>query len=220
MDYAGDGLTEEMLLDTPYAQARLWVDEAVARSHVEQDVFEPLAMSVATVDAAGVPNVRVVLMRFLDERGPGFVTALTSAKGHEVAANPVMAVSLTWPAMYRAIRFRGRVVELDRAEVEQYWHSRPWASRISAWTSQQSEPVASRADLEAAYARRAAQFPDTGGDDAVPVPDFWGGYRVVPDEVEFWAGRRNRLHDRLVFTRVGDGDLGEPAAWRVGRRQP
>jgi len=220
VDYAGDGLTEEMLLDTPYAQARLWVDEAVARSHVEQDVFEPLAMSVATVDAAGVPNVRVVLMRFLDERGPGFVTALTSAKGHEVAANPVMAVALTWPAMYRAIRFRGRVVELDRAEVEQYWHSRPWASRISAWTSQQSEPVASRADLEAAYARRAAQFPDTGGDDAVPVPDFWGGYRVVPDEVEFWAGRRNRLHDRLVFTRVGDGDLGEPAAWRVGRRQP
>ncbi len=220
VDYEGDGLTEDRLLATPYAQARLWVDEAVARSHVEQDVFEPLAMSVATVDAAGVPNVRVVLMRFLDERGPGFVTALTSAKGHEVAANPVMAVALTWPAMYRAIRFRGRVVELDRAEVEQYWHSRPWASRISAWTSQQSEPVASRADLEAAYARRAAQFPDTGGDDAVPVPDFWGGYRVVPDEVEFWAGRRNRLHDRLVFTRVDQGDLGDAASWEVSRRQP
>mgnify|MGYP005607575825 FL=1 len=219
-DYDGDGLAEEQLLATPYAQARRWVDDAVARSQVEQDVFEPLAMSVATVDAAGVPNVRTVLMRFLDERGPGFVTALTSAKGREIAANPVMAVALTWPPMYRAIRFRGRAVMVDRAEVLDYWQSRPWASRISAWTSQQSEPVGSRTDLEEAYARRAAEFPDTGAESDVPVPDFWGGYRVVPDEVEFWAGRRNRLHDRLVFTRVGDGDLGDAASWSVSRRQP
>ena len=209
-DYDGDGLAEEQLLATPYAQARRWVDDAVARSQVEKDVFEPLAMSVATVDAAGVPNVRTVLMRFLDERGPGFVTALTSAKGREIAANPVMAVA----------RFRGRAVMVDRAEVLDYWQSRPWASRISAWTSQQSEPVGSRTDLEEAYARRAAEFPDTGAESDVPVPDFWGGYRVVPDEVEFWAGRRNRLHDRLVFTRVGDGDLGDAASWSVSRRQP
>ena len=219
-DYDGDGLAEEQLLATPYAQARRWVDDAVARSQVEKDVFEPLAMSVATVDAAGVPNVRTVLMRFLDERGPGFVTALTSAKGREIAANPVMAVALTWPPMYRAIRFRGRAVMVDRAEVLEYWQSRPWASRISAWTSQQSEPVGTRTDLEEAYARRAAEFPATGSESDVPVPDFWGGYRVVPDEVEFWAGRRNRLHDRLVFTRVGDGDLGDAASWSVSRRQP
>lgn len=219
-DYDGDGLSEDQLLDTPFAQARLWVDAAVARSQVEKDVFEPLAISVATVDAAGVPDVRTVLMRFLDERGPGFVTALTSAKGKEIAANPVMAVALTWPAMYRAIRFRGRAVQVDRAEVLEYWHSRPWASRISAWTSQQSDPVGSRAELEEAYAARAAQFPDTGSEDDVPVPDFWGGYRVIPDEVEFWAGRRNRLHDRLVFTRTGEGDLGDASAWRVHRRQP
>lgn len=131
-----------------------------------------------------------------------------------------MAVALTWPPMYRAIRFRGRAVMVDRAEVLDYWQSRPWASRISAWTSQQSEPVGSRTDLEEAYARRAAEFPDTGAESDVPVPDFWGGYRVVPDEVEFWAGRRNRLHDRLVFTRVGDGDLGDAASWSVSRRQP
>jgi pyridoxamine 5'-phosphate oxidase len=218
VDYDGDGLTEEALLDTPLAQARAWVDEAVARSQVAKDVFEPLAMSVATVDAAGLPNVRTVLMRFLDERGPGFVTALTSAKGREIAAHPALAVALTWPAMYRAIRFRGPATTVDRAEVLEYWRSRPWASRISAWTSHQSEPVGSRADLERAYAQRAAEFPDTGGD--VPVPGFWGGYRVVPDEVEFWAGRRNRLHDRLVFTRVGDGDLADASAWRVHRRQP
>ncbi|MGB7819160.1 MAG: pyridoxamine 5'-phosphate oxidase [Ornithinibacter sp.] len=220
VDYDGDGLSEQMLLDTPHAQARLWVGEAVARAEVQADVFEPLAMSVATVDEQGMPDVRTVLMRFLDERGPGFVTALTSAKGREIAARPVMAVALTWPAMFRAIRYRGTAVTVDREEVEEYWDSRPWASRISAWASEQSEPVGSRGALEEQYARRAAQFPDTGNASDVPVPDFWGGFRVVPDEVEFWAGRRNRLHDRLVFTRVGDGDLGDAASWRTWRRQP
>lgn len=220
VDYDGDGLSEGMLLGTPYAQARLWVDEAVARAKESDDVFEPTAMSVATVDEHGVPDVRTVLMRFLDERGPGFVTALTSAKGREIAARPVMAVTLTWPAMFRAIRFRGAAVQVDRSEVQDYWDSRPWASRISAWASQQSEPVASREALEEQYAARAAQFPDTGSGSDVPVPDFWGGYRAVPDEVEFWAGRRNRLHDRLVFTRVGDGDLDDAASWTLQRRQP
>jgi pyridoxamine 5'-phosphate oxidase len=220
VEYDGDGLTEARLLDSPHAQARAWVDEAVTRSEGSRDVFEPLAMSVATVDGDGRPNVRTVLMRFLDERGPGFVTALTSAKGRELTGTSAVAASLTWPAMYRAIRFRGTAVEVSREEVEQYFCSRPWASRISAWASQQSEPVESRAELEAAYARRAAQFPDHGGDHDVPVPDFWGGFRVVPDEVEFWAGRRNRLHDRLVFTRVDEGDLGDPQSWEVHRRQP
>ena len=220
VDYDGDGLTEEALLDTPYAQARAWVDEAVARSQRSPDVFEPLAMSVATVDGDGRPNVRTVLMRFFDERGPGFVTALTSAKGRELTRNSAVAAALTWPAMYRAIRFRGTAVPVAREEVEKYFDSRPWASRISAWASNQSEPIGSRAELEAQYAARAAAFPDHGGDDDVPVPDFWGGFRIVPDEVEFWAGRRNRLHDRLVFTRVDRGNLADPGSWEVLRRQP
>lgn len=220
VDYEGEGLTEEELLDSPYAQARLWVDEAVARAQSASDVFEPLAMSVATVDADCRPNVRTVLMRFLDERGPGFVTSLTSTKGHEILVNPAVSASLTWPAMYRAIRFRGHAVALEDSEVEGYFESRPWASRISAWASQQSEPVASRAVLEQQYARRATQFPDRGDPADVPVPDFWGGYRIVADEVEFWAGRRNRLHDRLVFTREGEGDLGDAESWAVHRRQP
>ena len=220
VDYSGDGLSEEQLLPTPYAQARLWVDDAVARSQAKPDVFEPLALSVATVDGEGRPNVRTVLMRFLDERGPGFVTALTSAKGREITLNPAVAASLTWPAMFRAIRFRGHAVEVSRQEVEQYFDSRPWASRISAWASRQSEPIGSRAELEAQYAARAAAFPDGGGRADVPVPDFWGGYRIVADEVEFWGGRRNRLHDRLVFTRTGEGDLDDAASWQVSRRQP
>ena len=218
LDYDGDGLTEDQLLETPFAQARLWVDEALARAERSPDVVEPLAMSVATVDRQGHPNVRTVLMRFLDERGPGFVTALTSTKGREILLNPAVAAALTWPAMYRAIRFRGRALPLDDAEVEEYFDSRPWASRISAWTSRQSEPIGSRKELEAAYARRAEQFPE--GRARVPVPDFWGGFRIVPDELEFWAGRRNRLHDRLVFTRTGEGHLGDPASWRLHRRQP
>ena len=220
IDYDGDGLTESALLDTPYAQARAWVDDAVARAATSPDVFEPLAISVATVDSDGRPNVRTVLMRFFDERGPGFVTALTSAKGRELTHTAAVAAALTWPAMYRSIRFRGKAVEVSREEVERYFDSRPWASRISAWASQQSEPIGSRAELEAQYIERAAAFPDHGSDDDVPVPDFWGGFRIVPDEVEFWAGRRNRLHDRLVFSRVGEGDLGDPASWEVTRRQP
>jgi len=220
VDYDGDGLTEDRLLDTPYAQARSWVDHAVARSQDHPDVFEPLAMSVATVDGDGRPNVRTVLMRFFDERGPGFVTALTSTKGRELTGRSAVAASLTWPAMYRAIRFRGNALEVPREEVEEYFDSRPWASRISAWASQQSEPIGSREQLEAQYVARAAAYPDHGGDRDVPVPDFWGGFRIVADEVEFWAGRRNRLHDRLVFTRVGEGDLADAASWEVHRRQP
>jgi pyridoxamine 5'-phosphate oxidase len=220
IEYTGEGLVESEVADSPYEQARAWVDAAVAASHERPDVPEPTAISVATVDASGAPNVRTVLMRFFDERGPGFVTALTSTKGRELTRTSAVAAALTWPAMYRAIRFRGTAVEVSRDEVEQYFDSRPWASRISAWASRQSEPIGSRAELEAQYAARAQAFPDHGAADDVPVPDFWGGFRIVPDEVEFWAGRRNRLHDRLVFTRVDQGDLGDAASWEVHRRQP
>lgn len=220
VDYDGDGLSEDDLLPTPLAQAQAWLAAAVERAASVGDVPEPSAVSVATVDAAGVPNVRTVLLRVLDDRGVGFYTGLTSAKGRELATRPAAAVSLTWPSMFRAVRFRGRVEELGRDEVAAYFRSRPWGSRISAWTSRQSEPVGSRAELEAEYERLAERWPDTGSAQDVPVPDAWGGYLVVPDEVEFWAGRRNRLHDRLVFTRTAPGGLGDPSVWQVSRRQP
>jgi pyridoxamine 5'-phosphate oxidase len=219
-DYSGEGISEAEVAATPWQQAGRWVDEAVARSQVQADVPEPLAISVATVDAAGQPNVRTVLMRFFDERGPGFVTGTESTKGIEIAATGGIAAALTWPAMFRAIRFRGVAQEVSREEVAGYFGSRPWASRISAWASRQSQPIEGRAGLEEAYARYAAQFPDHGNADDVPVPDFWGGYRVVCDEVEFWGGRRNRLHDRLVFSRVAPGSLDDAAAWALSRRQP
>ncbi len=232
VDYAGEGLSEAELASTPWQQARQWVEEADARAEARDDVPEPRALSVATVDTTGAPNVRTVLMRFFDERGPGFVTSRDSTKGVELAADPRIAASLTWPAMYRSIRFRGVVEDVAADEVRAYWASRPWGSRISAWASRQSQLATGREQLEADFDRYAAQFPDHGTADDVPVPDFWGGYRVRCREVEFWAGRRNRLHDRLVFTAVGAGggaaaqdvdaypSLNDPAAWTVLRRQP
>jgi pyridoxamine 5'-phosphate oxidase len=219
-DYIGVGLSEAEVAPTPWLQAQRWVSEAVERSHALPDVPEPLALSVATVDALGRPNIRTVLMRFFDERGPGFVTNTESTKGIEIAATGLVAASLTWPALYRAIRFRGSAQELDRDEVTTYFATRPWGSRISAWASRQSHPVSGRAELEAAFERYAAQWPDHGTPEDVPVPEFWGGYRVLCDEVEFWGGRQNRLHDRLVFSRVGLGSLDDPKSWALSRRQP
>jgi pyridoxamine 5'-phosphate oxidase len=220
VDYAGEGLLESQVAPSPYQQARQWLDHALAAAAERGDVPEPTALSVATVDASGAANVRTVLMRFFDERGPGFVTNLESTKSVEIAANPRIAAALTWPSLYRAIRFRGTAHLVGRDEVAGYFDSRPYGSRLSAWASDQSRPAADRAAIEARWAEVLERFPDTGRDDAVPVPDFWGGWRIECDEVEFWAGRSNRLHDRLVFTRVGVGDLADPDAWSVSRRQP
>jgi pyridoxamine 5'-phosphate oxidase len=216
----GEGLTESGLAASAWEQARLWVDQAVQRGVELGDVPEPMALSVATVDAAGRPDVRTVLMRFFDPSGPGFLTNLESAKGAQIAGNQGVAAALVWPAMYRAIRFRGSARQLARDEVGQYFAQRPWGSRISAWASRQSQVIEGRAGLEEAFQRYAARWPDHGDPADVPVPDFWGGFRITCDEVEFWAGRTDRLHDRLAFLRVGDGGLDEAGAWRVERRQP
>jgi pyridoxamine 5'-phosphate oxidase len=220
VDYSGDGLVESDVAPSPYLQARAWVDDAVAAAEERDDVPEPTAISVATVDATGTPDVRTVLMRFLDERGPGFVTNLDSAKSEHLTANPRVAAALTWPSLYRAIRFRGSAELVGRDEVEAYFDSRPYGSRLSAWASDQSRPADDRHQLERKWQEVLERFPDTGSDHDVPVPDFWGGWRIVCDEVEFWAGRRNRLHDRIVFRRTAAGDLADPAAWTRLRLQP
>ncbi|NUU19125.1 pyridoxamine 5'-phosphate oxidase [Cellulomonas humilata] len=219
-EYEGEGLSEGQLAAAPLEQVRRWVAEAEARQADRGDVAEPTALSLATVDTDGRPNVRTVLMRFLDERGPGFVTDLGSTKSRELGVTDAVAASLTWPAMYRAVRFRGRAVPIGRDEIATYFTSRAWGSRISAWASDQSQPIADRTALVAAYERYAVLYPDTGSVDDVPVPDSWGGWRIDCDEVELWAGRRDRLHDRLVFTRVADGGLDAADAWTVHRRQP
>lgn len=240
-DYDGEGLHETDLPATPLALVSRWVDEAIVRNAEQGDVPEPLAMSLATVDASGWPNVRAVLTRFLDARGPGFLTNLDSTKARELRATERVAGTLVWPAMFRAVRFRGVAEELSREEVAAYFVERPWGSRISAWTSRQSQPVADRHALDLAYESLARRWPDRGEPDDVPLPGFWGGYRIRCVEVEFWAGRRNRLHDRLVYSaRAVDAPapLGESsppgfaaapdswplldaaAGWHCSRRQP
>lgn len=220
-EYSGDGLSEAELAGTPYDQVRAWVEQARARAAEVGDVPEPDALSVATVDGAG-PDVRTVLLRFLDPRGPGFVTNLDSAKGRQLRENPALAASLTWPSMFRAIRFRGVGEVMDRAEVEDYFRQRPWGARISAWASAQSQPVASREQLEAAFAEYAVRYPDHGRASDVPLPPSWGAVRLRPTLVEFWGGRVNRLHDRLVFHRRpgATGDLADAASWELQRLQP
>ncbi|MFV0462424.1 MAG: pyridoxamine 5'-phosphate oxidase [Nostocoides sp.] len=216
VDYLGEGITEEELLGTPLAMVSAWIEQATAR----RDIVEPTALALATVDADHRPNVRTVLMRFLDERGPGFVSSTTSTKAEELAAFPGMAASLTWVPMFRAIRFRGVGEPIAADELLTYWRSRPWGSRISAWASAQSQPVSSRAELEAAYASYAQRWPDHGGPDDVPVPQDWAGWRIACDSVELWAGRRDRLHDRLRYVRVCDGTLADAGSWRIERLQP
>jgi len=216
----GGGLLESDVPASPYPLLRAWVDAALAAAAAREDVPEPSAMAVATVDPDGAPNVRTVLMRFLDERGPGFVTNLRSTKADELAANPRIAATLTWPSLFRAVRFRGVAEPVDRTEVEAYFSSRPYGSRLSAWASEQSRPARDREELEERWVAALARFPDRGRVDDVPVPDFWGGYRVRCDEVEFWAGRRDRLHDRIVFARTGHGTLSDAGSWARSRRQP
>lgn len=220
VEYTGEGISEDEVATTPFEQARRWVDDALARQQERGDTPEPLALSVATVDEQRRPDVRTVLMRFFDPTGPGFVTNLGSAKGIALQANPAIAGSLTWPGMFRAIRFRGTAEVIGREELSEYFRQRPWGSRISAWASNQSKPAESRETLEQAYREYAARYPDHGREDDVPVPDFWGGYRIACERVEFWGGRRNRLHDRLVFERVGPGELDDAGAWGLTRLQP
>lgn len=220
IDYPGEGISEERLLPTPWQQAQAWYADALARSRTQPDLVEPSALAVATVDADGLPDVRVVLMRFFDERGPGFVSSTVSAKGRQLAANPGIAASLTWVPLFRAVRFRGTAERVEDDLVRDYWEQRPWASRISAWASHQSSPATGRAQLEEAYAAAAARFPDTGERGCVPVPEEWVAWRVRSTSVEFWGGRPNRLHDRILFRRVGEGSLDDAGSWRPERLQP
>ncbi|MGB3686360.1 MAG: pyridoxamine 5'-phosphate oxidase [Ornithinimicrobium sp.] len=220
VEYDGEGLSESQMAPTLLEQIDSWVDQAQARHRDHGDVPEPRALSVATVDAQGQPDVRTVLMRFLQPRGIAFLTNTSSAKGMQLAANQRLAASLTWPSMYRSIRFAGVAERVDDKDVRDYFIDRPWASRISAWASAQSRPTDSRETLEAAYQEYAERYPDTGDGGDVPVPPEWGGYWLLPHRVEFWAGRRNRLHDRLAFSRSSPGPLDAADGWTRQRLQP
>lgn len=162
-------------------------------------------MQVATVGRDGRPSVRTVLLRALDERGLGFFTNLESRKSQELRADPGCAAVLVWPVLHRQVLVTGRAERIGEDEVEAYWRSRPRGSQIAAWSSRQSEVIADRAELEAAVVEHEQRFP---GED-VPLPWFWGGWRIVPETVELWSGRPNRLHDRVRWRRQGDAWISE-----------
>ena len=213
--YDAPGLGDE-LPAAPLALLAEWF----AAAEADDRVAEPAAMVVATVDPAGRPNARTVLLKGLDADGAEFYTNLRSTKAAELAGAPYAALVLLWHPMYRQVRLRGPVEPVTRSETAAYFATRPRGSQVASRASHQSQPLSNRADLVAAVEAEEARWPDTGSPDDVPAPDYWGGYRVRPVEVEFWVGQPSRLHDRVRYTAADGTRLDDPANWSKSRLQP
>ena len=198
------GLTDEGAGPDPFALFDRWYREAR-----EAGLYLPESMALATATADGQPSVRQVLLKAFDERGFVFYTNFDSRKGEEIAENPRGALAVHWPVLQRQVRINGGVEKTTEEESYAYFSSRPRGSQVGAWASDQSSVLGGREELERSF--REAQERFSGGD--IPLPPFWGGYRVIPETFEFWQGRANRLHDRLRFTRTG-GD------WTIDRLYP
>jgi pyridoxamine 5'-phosphate oxidase len=204
-------MTETQLTDRDFTEAdeplRLfaaWLEDAT-----RSEPNDPTATALATVDADGMPNVRMVLLKGFDEQGFVFYTNFESAKGTEILASMKAAMCFHWKSLRRQVRIRGPVEQVSDAEADEYFASRPRGSRIGAWASRQSRPLESRFALEKAVAEYTARYP-LG---AIPRPDHWSGFRIVPSSFEFWHDRPFRLHDRVTFTREGGG-------WKKARLYP
>lgn len=203
-DYGLKELTEDTVDRDPVAQFAVWLDDAIQAA-----VAEPTAMNVATVGADGRPSSRIVLLKGFDANGFVFFTNYESQKGRELAEHPNCVLHFFWAELERQVNIRGTAEKTSREESESYFASRPLASRIGAWASKQSSVIASRNDLK----ERVAELEEKYSDGNVPLPPYWGGFRVKPERCEFWQGRPSRLHDRIVYELVG-------ARWLISRLSP
>ena len=203
-DYGRGKLRRGDLNPDPIAQVQLWLEEASSAKTVE-----PTAMSLATVGADAIPRVRTVLLKGLDARGFVFFTNLESRKSRQIAENPNVSLLFPWLAIERQVIVTGRADKLSATESLKYFVTRPRGSQLSAWVSQQSSAISSRKILEMAWEGLKEKFRDG----EIPLPSFWGGYRVLPQAVEFWQGGRDRLHDRFEYIRSGD-------TWTIERLAP
>jgi pyridoxamine 5'-phosphate oxidase len=199
------GLTERSLATDPITQFSRWLGDAIAAG-----LPEPTAMVLASASPEAVPRARTVLLKGYDSAGFTFFTNKTSRKGRELGANPRACLLFPWHAMHRQVIVEGAVAEVSAEQNERYFHSRAHGSQLGAWASRQSSVLTSRGELDDRYARLGTRWPK--GTD-VPLPPFWGGYLVIPAQVEFWQGRANRMHDRLRYRRGDDG-------WVVERLSP
>lgn len=205
-DYAAGALRRADLNPDPFRQFATWFAEAAACGEIK----EPNAMTAATAGLDGRVTARTVLLKGWDPRGFVFYTNYASTKARQLAENPQMALLFAWVPMERQVSITGRVEKTSPEESQEYFSTRPVASQIGAWASAQSRAVPSREILERQFAEARQKFEGT----QVPLPEFWGGYRVVPDTMEFWQGRRSRLHDRFLFTR------GAKDTWSIERLSP
>ena len=204
-DFSRPPLLIEELESDPIVQFEKWFREAW-----DENYPMPHAMSLATASAEGLPTVRTVLLKGYDPHGFVFFTNYGSRKAKQISNNPQAALLFPWVRLGRQVTVAGRVEKISKSESVQYFLSRPRGSQLSAWASAQSTVISSRAILESAFATVKRRF----ADGEVPLPDFWGGYRVDPDSIEFWQNRKDRLHDRFLYNRGGNG------AWRIDRLTP
>ena len=204
-EYTFQGLSETEVHPNPFEQFKTWFNQALAAQ-----LPEPNAMTIASATTDGKPYARIVLLKDYDERGFVFYTNYESHKGQQLVQNPWGAIAFWWTQLERQVRIEGRVEKVSELESDEYFQSRPKGSQLGAWSSNQSQVIDSREVLE----RRLEQLKEEYENKQVPRPPHWGGFRVIPDEIEFWQGRPSRLHDRLLYRRSEDG------TWKIQRLAP